>query len=233
MAGTTVSVRASLGVAVTAGADGSGRGAPQRRPGDVRLEVRGQGPRHLVRAVDALRRRPPARHPPRAAHALAEGQLALHYQPIVRLPDGALVGAEALLRWHHPLEGVVPPDDFIPVAEETGIIDEIDVWVLEQACRDLSTWRAAGLDVPRVSINVSRRHMTPDLPDLMEAALARFALRGDQLCLEVTESAVVADADVAARALTGVRALGVRSRSTTSAPGSRRSRSWCGSRSTR
>ncbi|TAL13402.1 MAG: EAL domain-containing protein [Frankiales bacterium] len=209
VAGTTVSVRASLGVAVTAGADGPDE---VLRNADLAMYVSKSAGRDRVTWYEPWMHSDAARR--LAIHhglrtALAEGQLALHYQPIVRLPDGALVGAEALLRWHHPLEGVVPPDDFIPVAEETGIINEIDVWVLEQACRDLSTWRAAGLDVPRVSINVSRRHMTPDLPDLVAAALARFALRGDQLCLEVTESAVVADADVAARALEGVRALGV------------------------
>ncbi len=209
VAGTSVSVRASLGVAVTAEADGPDE---VLRNADLAMYVSKAAGRDRVTWYEPWMHSDAARR--LAIHhglrtALADGQLALHYQPIVRLADGALVGAEALLRWHHPLEGLVPPDDFIPVAEETGIIDEIDVWVLEQACRDLATWRADGLDVPRVSINVSRRHMTPDLPDLVEAALTRFALGGDQLCVEVTESAVVADADVAARALKRVRALGV------------------------
>ena len=209
VAGTNVSVRASLGVAVTADADGPDE---VLRNADLAMYVSKSSGRDRVTWYEPWMHSDAARR--LAIHhglrtALTEGQLALHYQPIVRLPDGALVGAEALLRWHHPVEGLVPPDDFIPVAEETGIIDEIDVWVLERACHDLAAWRAAGLDVPRVSINVSRRHMTPDLPDLIEAALTRFALRGDQLCIEVTESAVVADSDVAARALTRVRALGV------------------------
>ena len=209
VAGTTVSVRASLGVAATAEADGPDE---VLRNADLAMYVSKAAGRDRVTWYEPWMHTDAARR--LAIHhglrtALAEGQLALHYQPIVRLPDGALVGAEALLRWDHPLEGRVPPDDFIPVAEETGIIDEIDVWVLEQACRDLAAWRAEGLEAPRVSINVSRRHMTPDLPDLVEAALARHGLRGDELCIEVTESAVVADADVASRALKRVRALGV------------------------
>ena len=209
VAGTNVSVRASLGVAMTADADGPDE---VLRNADLAMYVSKSSGRDRVTWYEPWMHSDAARR--LAIHhglrtALAEGQLALHYQPIVRLSDGALVGAEALLRWHHPVEGLVPPDDFIPVAEETGIIDEIDVWVLERACHDLAAWRAAGLSVPRVSINVSRRHMTPDLPDVVEAALSRYALHGEQLCIEVTESAVVADADVAARALAGVRALGV------------------------
>ncbi|MCW2616034.1 MAG: domain S-box/diguanylate cyclase protein [Frankiales bacterium] len=97
----------------------------------------------------------------------------------------------------------------IAVAEESGIIREVDVWVLERACRDVAAWRRSGLDVPRVSINVSRRHMTPELPVLVEAALARHGLDGASLCVEVTESAVVADAVVAAAALARLRRLGV------------------------
>lgn len=142
--------------------------------------------------------------------ALDQDLLALHYQPIVRLSDGVLVGAEALLRWEDPEHATrVETAEAIEVAEESGIIAEVDLWVLERACRDIAAWRAAGLVVPRLSINVSRRQMTAGLPVLVEQALARHGLPGSCLCLEVTESAVVADADVASAALSRVRALGV------------------------
>ena len=209
VAGTSVSVRASLGVALTTDAE-----SPDEllRNADLAMYSSKEAGRDRVTWYEPWMHASAARR--LALHhglriALAEDQLALHYQPIVRLPDGELVGAEALLRWEHPEEGEISPEDFIPVAEETGIIDEIDVWVLERACRDIAAWTAAGLDVPRVSINVSRRHMTPELPDLVATALARHGLSGQRLCLEVTESAVVADAEVAASALGRVRELGV------------------------
>jgi EAL domain-containing protein (putative c-di-GMP-specific phosphodiesterase class I) len=97
----------------------------------------------------------------------------------------------------------------VPLAEEAGVISELDVWVLERACRDVAGWRAAGVEVPRVSINISRRHMTSELPDVIRAALIRYGLPGESLCIEVTESTVVQDADVAYAALTRVRELGV------------------------
>jgi diguanylate cyclase (GGDEF)-like protein len=141
--------------------------------------------------------------------ALDTGALALHYQPIVSLPDGRITGAEALLRWDDPEMGPMSPADFIPVAEESGIIVEIDRWVLDRACSDIRAWRHTGQVVPRVSVNVSRRHMTSELPRLVVDTLARHGLSGDSLCLEVTETAVVHDAEVAGTVLRQVRELGV------------------------
>ncbi len=141
--------------------------------------------------------------------ALDGDLLALHYQPIVDLPGGEVVGAEALLRWHDPDTGPIAPETFIPVAEESGIIADIDVWVLDRACRDIRAWLDAGLVVPRVSVNVSRRHMTLELPPLIEQTLRRHGLTGAHLCIEVTETAVVRDVDVACAALQQVRQLGV------------------------
>lgn len=149
------------------------------------------------------------------------------------LPGGETVGAEALLRWQHPEEGSISPEVFIPVAEEAGIIGEVDLWVLDAACRDIARWRAAGLPVPTVSINLSRRHMTLDLPGVVAAALGRHGLPGSTLCIEVTESAVVTDAAAAVAALTEVRAMGSNLRWTTSAPASRRCPSSPGCPSTR
>jgi diguanylate cyclase (GGDEF)-like protein len=209
VAGISVSVRASLGIALTRDA-----ASPDEllRNADLAMYASKASGRDRVTWYEpwmheSARRRMSLHHGLRTA--LAEGHLALHYQPIVRLPDGAIVGAEALLRWEHPLEGPIAPDVFIPVAEESGIIADIDVWVLEQACLDVAAWRARGLSVPPVSINVSRRHMTLELPDLLQAALSRHGLPGSALCIEVTESAVVPDAEVASLALTRVRELGV------------------------
>jgi diguanylate cyclase (GGDEF)-like protein/PAS domain S-box-containing protein len=209
VAGTTVSVRASLGIAVTRDA-----ASPDEllRNADLAMYASKGSGRDRVTWYEpwmheTAKRRMSLHHGLRTA--LAEGQLDLHYQPIVRLPGGEVVGAEALLRWEHPTEGSISPEDFIPVAEESGIIAELDVWVLEQACLDVARWRSRGLDVPTVSINISRRHMTLELPELVRAALDRHALPGSALCIEVTESAVVPDADVATRALTHVRDLGV------------------------
>ena len=142
--------------------------------------------------------------------ALAEEQLTLHYQPVVRLPDARVVGAEALLRWQPPDGPAVPPDVFLPVAEEAGLMREVDAWVLDRACRDLAAWRADGVDVPQVCVNVSPRHLTPDLPGVVGAALARHGLPGSVLCLEITESAVAPDPQVALAVLGALRATGVR-----------------------
>jgi diguanylate cyclase (GGDEF)-like protein/PAS domain S-box-containing protein len=209
VAGTSLSVRASLGIALTRDA-----ASPDEllRNADLAMYASKASGRDRVTWYEpwmheSARRRMSLQDGLRTA--LAEGQLALHYQPIVRLPDGAIVGAEALLRWDHPQEGLISPEVFIPVAEESGVIGEIDMWVLEQACLDLAAWRSRGLDVPPLSINVSRRHMTLDLPEIVGAALARHGLPGSALCIEVTESAVVPDAEVASLALTRVRELGV------------------------
>ena len=142
--------------------------------------------------------------------ALDEGHFALHYQPIVRLPQGELAGLEALLRWQDPDGGGAGPDVFIPVAEECGLMPEIDAWVLEQACADVAAWRRAGRAVPTVSVNVSRTQLTPALPGLVTATLARHGLTGAALCVEVTESAVVPDPAAARAVLDGLRAAGVR-----------------------
>ncbi|MCW2681404.1 MAG: Diguanylate cyclase protein, partial [Frankiales bacterium] len=150
VAGTSVSVRASLGIALTRDA-----ASPDEllRNADLAMYASKGTGRDRVTWYEpwmheTAARRMSLHHGLRTA--LAENQLSLAYQPIVRLPDGAIVGAEALLRWEHPTEGAISPEDFIPVAEESGIIGEIDVWVLEQACLDAARWRARGLDVPTV-----------------------------------------------------------------------------------
>jgi diguanylate cyclase (GGDEF)-like protein/PAS domain S-box-containing protein len=126
---------------------------------------------------------------------LASGQLELHYQPKVSLRSGRIVGAEALIRWRHPERGMVRPDEFIPLAEETGLILEIGDWVLDEACRQIRAWRDAGLAMPPVAVNLSARQFDRKLPAFVQQVLARHGVQPEQIMLEITESLLVGGAD--------------------------------------
>ncbi|RBJ66592.1 diguanylate cyclase, partial [Pseudomonas sp. MWU12-2534b] len=127
--------------------------------------------------------------------ALAQQELELWYQPKVALDSGELVGAEALLRWRHPELGLVPPDRFIPIAEESALIAQIGAWVLETACADARRWRDAGLAPGRLAVNVSGRQLKHgDFVAELEQTLARHGLDSGALELEITESVVMEDA---------------------------------------
>jgi EAL domain-containing protein (putative c-di-GMP-specific phosphodiesterase class I) len=137
------------------------------------------------------------------------GELRAFYQPIVRLSDGAMVAAEALVRWNHPERGLLEAATFVPLAEETGIIVPIGAWMLEEACRQAALWPANG-KAPAVSVNLSARQLgRPDLVDAVHAALSKSELDADRLWLEITESTLMEDADAAVDALERLRALGV------------------------
>jgi len=142
--------------------------------------------------------------------ALERGELRLHYQPQTDIA-GTFIGVEALLRWQHPDLGLVPPADFIPLAEETGLIEPIGDWVLRTACRDVQAWEAAGLPALNVAVNISpRQFRSGDLAVRLRAILAERGFDPGRLELELTESAVMHDAAAAARVLAEVKALGVR-----------------------
>lgn len=147
------------------------------------------------------------------SRALGDQQLMLHYQPVVDLRTEAIVGFEALLRWNHPTEGSIPPDRFIPLAEDSGLIVPIGRWVLQEACRTAAEWvrsstAHAGLTM---AVNVSARQLaSPDLLTHVEEALAAADLDPGHLVLEMTETALIKDVDAAAEALAALRALGVR-----------------------
>ncbi len=142
--------------------------------------------------------------------AIAAGELSLHYQSKVDTRHGRLTGAEALLRWHSPELGAVPPTRFIPVAEETGYIEELGAWALEQACRQLAAWDAAGLQVPVVSINLSVKQLERgNFPQQLQACLQRWQLAPQRIEIEITESVVLVLEDAISR-LTELRTLGVR-----------------------
>ncbi|WIM98906.1 bifunctional diguanylate cyclase/phosphodiesterase [Actinoplanes oblitus] len=120
------------------------------------------------------------------------GEFRLVYQPIVELPGGRITGVEALVRWHPAGGDPVSPAEFIPVAEQTGLILDLGLWVIETACADASRWQLRhGKDAPRVNINVSARQLLdPDLPDQVASTIARYGLDPDKITLEITETSV-------------------------------------------
>jgi diguanylate cyclase (GGDEF)-like protein len=139
-------------------------------------------------------------------------ELRLHYQPIVDLTDGSIIGIEALVRWNAPGRGLLMPADFIGLAEESGVIVEIGRWVLEHACRDTQTWRQAfGLDGLSVSVNLSARQFQhPDLVAEVGAALASSGLEPSRLVLEITESVLMQTTTATIGKLADLRRIGVR-----------------------
>jgi diguanylate cyclase (GGDEF)-like protein/PAS domain S-box-containing protein len=144
--------------------------------------------------------------------ALRNGELCLHYQPEIDLGTQRIVAVEALVRWEHPERGLVPPGDFIPLAEESGLIVPLGEWVLGEACSQLAAWRTAGIvdDNVRVAVNVSARQLShADLPQAVSAALDSSGLNPAALCLEITESAIIQDTDVALANLQAIKGQGV------------------------
>ena len=127
-------------------------------------------------------------------HAIANNELALHYQPVIDLTNARVVGAEALLRWRHPELGPIPPAQFIPVLEQTGLIDEVGAWILDTACADASGFEALGLSGFKVGVNLSERQFRdPTLTGVVADALLRHGLKPQRLELELTESALMED----------------------------------------
>jgi diguanylate cyclase (GGDEF)-like protein/PAS domain S-box-containing protein len=144
--------------------------------------------------------------------AVKRGQLRLHYQPIVDLATRAIIGAEALVRWQHHSRGLMLPGAFIPLAEETGLINGVGRWVLRRACAEASTWSAGpqGQPLP-VSVNLSAHQLNdPGLVADVAAALQKAGLPADRLTLEITETVLVDDPEIAVERLRALKALGVR-----------------------
>ena len=144
--------------------------------------------------------------------ALRRNELVLHYQPCVDVTSGEIVGVEALVRWQHATRGLVLPAEFIPAAEESGLIVPLGEWVLHEACAQLATWRSSGIVSPtfRVSVNVSARQLSrPELPQMVAAALGSANVEPSALCLEITESAMLDDASVALANLRALKQFGV------------------------
>ncbi|MGE7955782.1 phosphodiesterase DibA [Pseudomonas sp. NPDC089530] len=143
--------------------------------------------------------------------ALEQQELRVFYQPVHDLASGRLVGVEALVRWEHPQRGLVPPGEFIPIAERTGLIAEIDAWVMQQACRQMCQWQAAGVALSFVAVNVSSRLFARrELYQQVAQVLHDTGLDPGYLELEVTESAVMEDPEVALEQMHRLRELGLR-----------------------
>jgi diguanylate cyclase (GGDEF)-like protein len=146
----------------------------------------------------------------RLRRAITAGELVLHYQPIYNLISRTVVGAEALIRWNDPVGGMVPAGEFIPLAEDNGLIEEVGVWVIDEVCRQAAEWWSAGLEA-HVSFNVSPRQFRAGrVGDDLSAALVHHHIPGSLLTVEITESAAMADERIVAPALRQLAALGVR-----------------------
>ena len=142
--------------------------------------------------------------------ALERDEFAVEYQPVVDLATGEVVSAEALARWRHPERGLVSPEQFIPLAEDSGMIVPLGAWVLEQACRELTTWQLTN-PAMSVAVNLSVRQATsPGVVEVIAGVLDRTGIRPGDLCLELTESIFMDDVEYFGRTLTRLKALGVR-----------------------
>ena len=142
--------------------------------------------------------------------ALRDGEFFLNYQPIIDMETGCVNSAEALIRWNHPEKGIQSPMEFIPLAEEIGLIVSIGKWVLREACRDAMTWAITEINPPRVAVNLSSRQFQgQNMPELVTWALQETGLPAERLILEITESLFLADNDTILNQLLEIRNLGV------------------------
>lgn len=145
----------------------------------------------------------------RAALPLTTGELQVYYHPIATCSTQVVVGVEALIRWQHPQQGMILPDEFIPIAEAKGIVRDLDLWVLQTACQQTQAWHRAGYPV-FVAVNVSGLHLNqPEFSHRVEAILTETGLDPAFLKLELTETVLVQDMDSAIAHLENLKALGV------------------------
>ncbi len=143
-------------------------------------------------------------------HAVTGNELELYFQPQFRLSDRTIQGMEALVRWKHPQRGLVSPGEFIPLAEETGLIEKIDQWVLFEACRQIADWDASGFRVPRVAVNLSPREFHDDsLVERVIEALSTNGLSGERLEVEITETMLMEFPERAMRVVHRLESLGI------------------------
>jgi len=146
-------------------------------------------------------------------HAVERNELSMHYQPIVSLIDGRLAGFEALLRWHHPEFGMIPPNKFIPIAESSDLIQPITNWILLETTKQLASWQRISPDYGdlEMSVNIAGRHLSSDdLSDQVEDALESSGIRPETLKLEITESTAMENAERSILLLNRLKSLGVK-----------------------
>ncbi|WP_283150698.1 bifunctional diguanylate cyclase/phosphodiesterase [Silvimonas soli] len=143
--------------------------------------------------------------------ALTNQEFVLHYQPQVSVPGNRIIGAEALIRWQHPEQGLIPPSRFIPIAEDSRMIVAIGTWVLQTACRQAGKWQAAGLAPMTIAVNLSPLQLhQPNLPEIVAEALADSGLDAQYLELEITESVIMQEGEQVTLVLHRLKKLGVK-----------------------
>jgi diguanylate cyclase (GGDEF)-like protein len=212
-AGDEVFLGASAGVVVTHGPDDS----PARllRDADVAMfAAKDLGRGRIEVFDDTMRERTVRRLELEGAlrRALVRGEFRVHYQPVVHFETSEVMGFEALVRWEHPEHGLMPPDEFLPIAEQTGLIVPIGAWVLQEACAQAASWSAesAGAAALTVSVNLSARQLLdPDVVPLVESTLAASGLDPSLLVLEITETALTENSDYALSVLHDLGRIGV------------------------
>jgi diguanylate cyclase (GGDEF)-like protein/PAS domain S-box-containing protein len=201
-------ITASIGVAVIP-QDGLETGELLQKADAARIQIKQDGGNNLAFFEPEINARAERRMELESAlrKAVSNGELLLHYQPVVDINRGVVSSTEALLRWQHPELGLVSPGEFIPIAEDTGLIVEIGQWVVTECQRQLASWRAAGMDTLRVSLNVSAIQLryAEDVDQLL-AVLESGGAEG--LTLELTESALIDNSDGAQAFLRGAKKLG-------------------------
>ncbi len=208
--GRRVTVSASIGVAVFP-QDGGDRGTLMMAADSAMYAAKAHGRNHVSFYTRALASRARRRLDVEQGlrRSLERGEMALHFQPIVGLEDGRLVAAEALLRWQRREGAPVAPQQFVPIAEDSGQIEAIGVFVLARACEHAASWRAAGLVLPRLCVNVSPRQLERgDFAGRLQRTLAETGMPPEQLEVEVTETALRAGA-ASLRQLDTLKGLGV------------------------
>jgi diguanylate cyclase (GGDEF)-like protein/PAS domain S-box-containing protein len=208
-------IRASLGISIAEPGNPTDAGEMIRNADAAMYIAKGDGKGGYRMFEPAMHDRVVARLALRAdlQQALEREEFKLHYQPLVRLEDGTVTGMEALVRWQHPSRGLIPPDEFIPFAEETGLIVEIGRWVLQEGCRQAKQLRdqVKGRELPTIGINLSVKQLFhPDIVAHVSQALTDAALEPEALTLEITESVMMTDTELAVTRLNELRSLGVR-----------------------
>ncbi len=210
--GRSIRPQVSIGIATTT--SGAGTTDELLRNADIAMyqaKRRGKGrselfsPEMHVAAVHRLELEEELRR------AVEREEFVVHYQPVVRLGDGSIAGVEALARWQHPERGLILPDDFIPLAEETGLIIPIGNWILEEACRHVAELqRRSGDDRLRLAVNFSSRQLTdPSMEEQLTVALERSGMDPTTLVLEITETVLAADTEPMIERMLRLRRLGL------------------------
>jgi diguanylate cyclase (GGDEF)-like protein/PAS domain S-box-containing protein len=208
-----VFVTASIGIALS----GNGADTPETllRNADAAMyhaKERGRDRAELFDAREHHRAVDDLRTGNELHRAIERGELRVHYQPMINLDNGTLFGFEALIRWEHPERGLIPPMEFVPLAEETGMIVPLGVWALEQACRQAVHWHEQAPDGPQLSmsVNLSPRQLAePALPNDVARVLHDTGIHPSALWLEITESTLMRDAESALSAFGALQALGL------------------------